>query len=81
MVYYAAFTALHIAWSDKCALVQAEEDAYPIYSPYVDTEAVPVDVLPTEEETAGPSWFFVVRHNKHSQSQRVGQLLGNRMQE
>ena len=41
--------------------MQAEEDAYPIYSPYVETEAVPVELLPTEEETVGPSWFFVVR--------------------
>ena len=67
---YAAFTAVHTAWPDERALVQAEEDAYPIYSPYVETEAVPVEVPPTEEETEGPSWFFVVRHNKSSQNSR-----------
>ena len=77
---YAAFTAVHTAWPDECALVQAEKDAYPIYSPYVETEAVPVEVLPTEEETVGPSWFFVVRHNKSSQSQRLGISLSTKRQ-
>ena len=41
-------------------MVQTEEDAYPMYSPYVDTEAVSAEELPAVEDDAGPSWFFVV---------------------
>jgi len=41
-------------------MVQTEEDAYPMYSPYVDTEAVSAEELPAVEDNAGPSWFFVV---------------------
>ena len=40
--------------------MQTEEDAYPMYSPYVDTEAVSAEELPAVEDNAGPSWFFVV---------------------
>lgn len=41
---------------------QAEEDAYPMYSPLVETEAVPAEEVevPADEDTDGPSWFLVV---------------------
>lgn len=31
-----------------------------MYSPYVGTDAIPTEVMPAVEDSAGPSWFFIV---------------------
>ena len=40
---------------------QAEEDGYPMYSPYVETDPLSIEDIPVKEDDDGPAWFFVVR--------------------
>ena len=51
-----------IRYPDKIpCMQQAEEDGYPMYSPYVETDPLSVEDIPVKEDTDGPAWFFVVR--------------------
>lgn len=40
---------------------QTEEDGYPMYSPYVETDPLSIEDIPVKEDDDGPAWFFVVR--------------------
>ena len=40
---------------------QAEEDGYPMYSPYVETDPLSIEDIHVKEDDDGPAWFFVVR--------------------
>ena len=43
------------------SMQQAEEDGYPMYSPYVETDPLSIEDIPVKEDNNGPAWFFVVR--------------------
>ena len=47
--------------TEALCMQQAEEDGYPMYSPYVETDPLSIEDIQVKEDDDGPAWFFVVR--------------------